>query len=564
MSSITFVTAFFNIYKHAADSEIIEKRFDRFKELADTGIQICLYTEPDFIDRCILLSYNYSNIIVMSAFDINKSAIAKVCNSQSVFLPNSRCQKKDNEEFMIFINSKYELLENVISENPWKSTHFAWIDFSITYIFNNLTHSQEYLRCLSKRTLKSSFFAIGGWEKEKLGFDNLKISLDMVNWRFCGGFFVADKESMTEFIQLSKQYYSVFMNSYKKLTWEVNFWSWLETFTDWTPTWFHTMFNDGIIRIPTYLYCQQLKNAEKIPYSYPQLENFYPSSISHIFFNGVHILNTRFINYLLLDNGFYYFCDKEKRIITKNMISTVDNNTFLLKDSYFMDDNTIELKQTEYPINCKCEIFGLEDIRLYEYENKIKFIATNRNYSPIATNRMIVGEYNSEKHTYEYSRLIDSPCNSQYEKNWIPVVFGKEEYFIYKWCPLEIYKINYNDNTLRHVHTYTNTIIAPNFDKVRGSSTFIEINDALIGVVHFSDDCRPRKYYHMLVSLDKNSLKPLKYSEPFCFHHIGVEFCTGFWHTNNEYIFWVSKMDRSPCIIRIPMVDIQLHFSFGL
>ena len=49
MSMITFVTAFFNIYEHPSNSETITKRFDRFKEIAITGIQICIYTEPDFI-----------------------------------------------------------------------------------------------------------------------------------------------------------------------------------------------------------------------------------------------------------------------------------------------------------------------------------------------------------------------------------------------------------------------------------------------------------------------------------------------------------------------------------
>ena len=62
MSIITFVTAFFNIYKHPSNSETITKKFDRFKEIAITGIQICIYTEPDFIDTINELIKEFPNV----------------------------------------------------------------------------------------------------------------------------------------------------------------------------------------------------------------------------------------------------------------------------------------------------------------------------------------------------------------------------------------------------------------------------------------------------------------------------------------------------------------------
>jgi len=563
MSSVTFVTAIFNIYKHSPESDIIKQRFERFQELALTGINICLYTEPEFFDRCCALIELYPNIKVMEPVDIRNSTIVKICSQIEFELPTSRCEKKDNADFMIFINSKYEFLENAIALNPWNSTHFAWIDFSITYIFKNLKESQQYLSCLSKRTLASSFFAIGGWETEKTSFESLSESVYKVNWRFCGGFFIGDKDSVTEFIELSKQYYLVFMHTYKVLTWEVNFWSWLETFVGWKPTWFYTMFDDGIIKLPAQFYCQKFMDIKKTSYIYPLLEEFTPSSISHLYFRENHILNTRYINYLLMENGSYHFCDTKKQIITKNVISILDNNLFVPNIHYIMNDDTVELEPTVYPKDSKCDIFGFEDVRLYEYKNKIRFIATNRNFAPISSNRMIVGDYNLDTYGYENCRVIDSPNKHQYEKNWIPVIHGENEYFIYNWFPMQIYKVNYESNLLEHVHTHFNTKTAPDFYRIRGSSAFINIDNILLGVVHFSDDCRPRRYYHMLVSLNNDSLCPMKYSEPFCFQHIGVEFCTGFWKDNDEYIFWVSKMDRNPSMIRIPAHNIPLKFSFA-
>jgi hypothetical protein len=563
MSSITFVTAFFNIYNHPIESDIIENRFIKFKELASTGIQICLYTEEDFYDKCISLTELYPNIKLMQIIVLKKLPLAKMCLETTHTLPEKRCNKKDNPDFMIFINNKYQLIENAIHENPWNSTHFSWIDFSITYIFKNISESKEYISCLSKRTLADSFFAIGGWETEKTPFNKLTDSLNDVNWRFCGGFLLADKKSMLNFIELTNRYYPTFLNTYKKLTWEVNFWSYLETYVCWKPNWYHAMFDDSIIKIPAYLYCKKFNNIKIENHLYEVIDGFVPSSSSHIYFKGQHLLNIRYINYLLLENGGYYFCDPNKYIITKNIISKLNSDTFMPELNIIMDDSTVDLNPTIYPTGSKCDIFGFEDVRLYEYKNSIRFIATNRNFAPIGKNRMVVGNYNLETAHYEECRVIESPNNCQYEKNWIPIIVDETEYFIYKWFPMEIYKINYETNNLTHVYTYNNTLTAPDFNRVRGSSRFIEINDMLVGVVHFSDEGKPRKYFHMLIALNKDTLCPMKYSELFCFQNIGVEFCIGFWKQADEYIFWVSHMDRNLCMIRIPIVDIPFQFYFS-
>jgi len=563
---ITFVTAFFNIYKHPSNSDIIKYRFDRFKEIATTGIQLCVYTEPDFIETFNELIKEFPKIKLMNPINLKKSNISIICSSIDYTLPSTRNEEKDNDEFMIFINTKYQLLENAITNNPWNSSYFAWIDFSLSHIFKNLKESQAQLVFLSKLKLDKKFFTIGGWEKRKTPFEVL--NNDNVVWRFCGGFLLGDTDSVKEFTNLSNQYLHVFMNKYKKLTWEVIFWSWLETFVGWKPTWFHTMFNDGIIKIPVQLYCKLLNNTIKTIYNYQIHENFVPSSACHVYYKGHHFLNTRYINYLIREDGSYYFLDPDSHIITKNYVSLL-NKSFIPNSYVGMDDNSIDLTQTEYPNGSSCNIFGLEDIRLYEYNSKIRFIATNRNFAPINKNRMIIGDYNIETLKYDNCKMIESPNDSVYEKNWIPIVTkdientsNMVEYFIYSWCPMDICKINPETNELVSVKKYYNTITAPNFNRVRGSSVFIDLGNYLLGVVHFSDDNVPRNYYHMLVALNKATLCPIKYSQPFCFQHIGIEFCIGFWKQDNNYLFWVSKIDRNPCMIKIDANEIPLCFDF--
>jgi hypothetical protein len=572
MSLITFVTAFFNIYNYPIESEFIKNKFDKFKEIAITGIQICVYTEVEFINKFNELIIEYPNIKLMEPVNLKKTKISLICSKIDFTLPINRCEKMDNYDFMIFLNSKCELLENTVSINYWNSEYFAWIDFDISNIFYNLIESQEYLRFLSKLNLTSKFFTIGGWEKEKMALE--KMVFDNIFWRFCGCFLLGDKMSIIEFTNLSNEYMEVYINMYKKLSWEINYWCWLETFVCWKPTWFHASFNESILKIPINIYCKKL-NSIKTIHNYPNYNNFVPSSASHIFYRGNHILNTRYVNYLIEDHGGYCFLDPNKHIITKNVVSLLDNN-FNPYSYNIMDDDSINLKQSENQFGSNYYIYGLEDIRLYEYNNKIKFIATNRNYAPANKNRIIIGDYNIESLTYDNCKLIESPNNYNYEKNWIPIISNnienqyiqedsskKCEYFIYSWCPMEICKINMETNNLETIKKYYNTITAPNFNRVRGSTVFIDVDEYLLGVVHFSIDDSPRKYYHMLVSLNKETLCPLKYSEIFCFQHIGIEFCIGFWKQNNEYLFWVSKMDRNASFIKVNINEIPLCFHFS-
>jgi hypothetical protein len=223
-----------------------------------------------------------------------------------------------------------------------------------------------------------------------------------------------------------------------------------------------------------------------------------------------------------------------------------------------MLDSSIELTSTDRYSH------GLEDIRLFEYNNKIYFISTNVNYSINGKNRMLIGEYNLNKQSYNNCKVLEPPTDTYCEKNWIPIVKTideKEElYFIYSWSPMQIGKIGEDGKTLEIVETYE--IYEHNFKKVRGSSVFIEDDNTLLGIVHFSEDMSPRHYFHMLVRLEKQTFKPISYSEPFCFQHYGVEFCIGFTKVEEEYIFWISKKDNDTVMVKINKDEIPISNNF--
>jgi hypothetical protein len=195
---------------------------------------------------------------------------------------------------------------------------------------------------------------------------------------------------------------------------------------------------------------------------------------------------------------------------------------------------------------------GLEDLRFFETDGRLKIIGTTMNYSPVWCNQMVVADYDPMSCVITGGQVIISPREIRCEKNWIPV---GNDLFIYGWCPFEIGKV-VDD----HLEIMTQTAMPAFFKRVRGSTTFINTESGLLGVVHFSEECKPRHYYHMLILLDPESFLPLVYSRPFYFSkNPGIEFCLGFSEKEDNYLFWISVMDRDPRLVIIPKKNILLE-----
>jgi hypothetical protein len=435
-------------------------------------------------------------------------------------------------------------------------------------VFHKKPETLEYLKVLARRKFIDEPFLIipGCWDK--LPPVDVGQIAEGVYWRFCGGFLLGDSDSIIKFYNLYNEFYPLFLRTHRKLVWEVNFWGWLEANYDWCPRWYRADHNDEIIKIPVDIYTTCLKNELTIQtYPYPQIDTYEPMQACYIFYNGKHILNTRYVNYWYWDSGHCHIKHPEDFIISKNLNSQLDPETLMplsINDREFseMHDETVGL------VSRRCYFYGLEDIRLYEHGGKLKFIATNIDYSPTGSNRMIVGEYHPETLSYSNCRITEPPYESWCEKNWIPirapVVQGQPEddaeYFIYKWFPMEIGRLDPETYKLNIVTRYP--ILAPEFHRARGSTRFIDNGEQLVGLVHLSECTLPRRYYHIMVALDRETLRPMKYSETLSFLHIGIEFCIGFDIRESEYVFWISTWDRNPMMVRIPIDKIPLVFDF--
>ena len=430
----TFVTAFMNIYPKDDPyaGKDIRWRFERFFKLVETGIQICVYVDEsgeELLQQCVELFPN--TIRIMRVMNIYDTRIHKLCEQyDTIDLPQCRNKPKDTYEYMVLMNSKIEFMYDTIQKNPWNSTHFAWIDFNIAHVFKNIPETQEYLKLIGNSRLTREFLLIPGcWYSllpDSSDEDIQKSVLDSIHWRFCGGFFIGDSKSIIQFYDLYQEYFPCFLFEYRQLTWEVNFWAWLEwkmargdTVTNWNPIWFLADHDDSIVRIP-YEYVslcltKDTKSYQVQVYDYPIIESFRPMSASvTVLSNGYLGLNTRYVNYTLTDTGSYIFHHPDRVIITKNIFSYLDHN--MVPISFTEIENPDELTSHD------CLFHGIEDIRIWYEGEYLRYIGTSVNYSPSGKNRIIYGKYNIQQQRLVESNVINPPTDTYCEKNWTPVV----------------------------------------------------------------------------------------------------------------------------------------------
>ena len=244
MSEVTFVTAFITL--KVFEGRTIEWRMNHFDRLVQTGIHLCVYGDDTTLPILKEYAKHHSNVIVFD-MDYKSRPIYKMCDNSDFALPPHRSLEKDTPEFMKVMNSKIEFVHDTIEKNPWNSSVFAWIDFSIAYIFKNMEKTLDRIKYLGTAKYVDKFFVIPGCHSTKPQVDVID---KYVCWRFCGGFFMGDKMSLERFYELTTENLPKFFAKFNMLMWEVNFWAWLELTTDWNPSLYLSVHDDSMLNVP--------------------------------------------------------------------------------------------------------------------------------------------------------------------------------------------------------------------------------------------------------------------------------------------------------------------------
>jgi len=559
MPSITFVTAYYSIYQTPMYDN--EWRYKQFEPLMNTDIPLLIFTDDQNYQDLLDYTHLHREHILVIMLPMSEWYTQQHCKYKQ--LPEKRSIEKDTLEFMLLMNEKPMFMERAIESNYWTTPFFAWIDFSISYVFNQTQQSFTLLHNMAHHYdfFEQEFLYVPGCWNEMVYIKEEFIAND-VCWRFCGGFFVGSPNKLLAMANIVKQYWIPYQESLQTITWEVNYWGWLEYKDYWKPDFFLADHNDSIIRIPPLNYAICLnKDLNKMGYYFPQERGYEPSNTSICFHDGQYWLMTRYVNYWYNETGHCGINDSHGIIRSRNLCSLLDWYNLSPVSSHWMSEEHIELpKQPSY-------FCGLEDVRIFSYRGDLCFLATQIEYSSTGTNQMMMGIYNLKTNCIEKCQLLHAPISKMCQKNWIPVVRNDKETLeetldiIYSWCPMRIGKID--EESRFSMHTCY-TIQQPWFHKIRGSTCFVPQQDHLVGLVHFSLDTLPRRYYHVLIALDKTTLCPVKCSDAFCFQGHGIEFCLGFIVRNECYYCWISQNDRDPLMVSFSMDILPLRHDLSV
>lgn len=560
--TLTYVSCFVNI-NCKEPHKTHQWRMDNFIHIAKTGVPIVLYVDQE-IREVYKKEWASFNNVVLRDVDYSKSWTYKVCSLYKNNLPASRNMVKDSFLFLCLMNMKIEFVVNAVNENPFDTQHFAWIDFNLAHIFKQKTATCAYMKFLTTCKWRPKFIANPGcWERGQ-GIENI---VDHINWRFCGGFMIGDGESFIELFDLYLENFTIFMHRFRHITWEVNFWAWLEVNANWNIVWFKADHDDSIVRIPSSLFSRCLggNKRETIRYALPEEPRFYPSSSSYIKSGDDHILNVRYVNYKLDEYGRYHINHPSGFLETKNLRCYLKKDLLSIKSCDFMWEGMIGLREYDK------SIIGLEDVRLYHSGDKLKYVATNKSYHVLQKIRIMIGDYSASMAMFESGQVLEPPTDTYCEKNWIPLglsegegdalstvgssaalsVGAALERFIYRWAPFEIGELV--GDTLKIIKSIPVEHML--LQKIRGSTppVWSARDQCYYCVVHYCEHIHGDKtlsYYHMLVKLDK-SYVPFEWSDAFHFNLIGIQYCIGFTilEETNQYAFWFSEHDGSPGLL---------------
>ena len=259
-----------------------------------------------------------------------------------------------------------------------------------------------------------------------------------------------------------------------------------------------------------------------------------------------YIMNIRYVNYYINSSGNYLNCDKH--IITYNKY--VELNKFLSVTNEKMMESKYDGRR----------YIGIEDVRIFNdvETNDLLFIGTGF----LKNNQIgiVNGKYDINKNMLEYNEIKSSFSNNSCEKNWVYIDYKNSTHIVYKWHPLQICKINQEENLLDLIESKEMPLI---FSHARGSTSGFKyikknvLNDDQISlnveecelwfILHIVSYENPRHYYHIFAVFD-GSMNLLRYSAPFKFDGEPIEYCLSLVVEDDRVLINYSNWDRTTTI----------------
>jgi len=164
-------------------------------------------------------------------------------------------------------------------------------------------------------------------------------------------------------------------------------------------------------------------------------------------------------------------------------------------------------------------VLGLEDMRIFQNDDRLMFLACTRELDASGLAQQVVGRIDHETGQITEWRVVCVEPR-QHEKNWMPIPYTYDPMkFVYR--PNRI--VDLNGETVRQ---WDNMKGIAHFS---GGTQLVEFNSGYLALVHESwikPGHTKRFYQHRFVWFD-NAYKLTKWSLPFFFNEKGIEFAAG-------------------------------------
>lgn len=268
-------------------------------------------------------------------------------------------------------------------------------------------------------------------------------------------------------------------------------------------------------------------------------------------------VNLRLTNYTLYySNKFpdekgplkYLYPDNDINIRSENILCKLD------KDLNVVNSNKIEMKLDEEP---NWFYIGLEDARLFEWNNKKYICGVRRDHILEGKGRMDLSEIEIfDDKVVEVKRFsIPTPDNveSYCEKNWVPIL--DNPYHWIKWTnPTQVVSFD-----LKTLHTSTvkldeNKVYKFPRDLKGGSQVIKWKDDYYLTITHestYNQHDTGRRYYQRIVVWDKN-WNIVCSTREFTMMGGTIEFVTGISYYKDDVLISYGYEDNAAFILRIP------------
>ncbi len=279
-------------------------------------------------------------------------------------------------------------------------------------------------------------------------------------------------------------------------------------------------------------------SIEQTDLSAPAPEGFCNTSPCYLKTSDGHeIINIRQVNYKIdRSHGSYHYIKDGREMSYENTLRDP-----IVTKNYLLGSG--EMSETyQIPTYLNSTILGLEDIRLFESDGDIRFMATTKHLDAEHKNRIATGKYDPVTLEITVDRVFESPTNSGCEKNWIIL---NPDTLIYSWNPIMTY--SYPD--LKLIKKINTPRI---FNCFRGSTNPVKHKGLNWMVVHSVIYENPRTYLHYLVAMDDGA-NPVFYSLPFSFEGEKIEYCLGISIDLNQISFYYSTWDETSKKLTVPL-----------